>query len=225
MRELLARATRMQAALGRLAKDSDSSGARAFLHLALGTAYAGLGVGLALDTHEKPRDSLFRAIAVTESLAIGGTYIGKSIYGFSLDSSFEEHRYARFLRDVREHRMTELRLAQYEGELYVEAVYARNGRRIEAWMNLGGAFAGAGLIALAAASDMTGAARGLTYLEGAVLTPTCAVAAIIGFVQESTIEKEWRRYRAEQSTAPRAQLTLLPVLTQSRALLVVGGSF
>ncbi|MES1184312.1 MAG: hypothetical protein ABUL60_10880 [Myxococcales bacterium] len=225
LRELLARATRMQSMLGRLAKESDNPGTRALLDLALGAAYAGIGVAVALDTHEKPRDSFFRGLAVTESLAIGGTYIGKAIYGLSGGSSFEEDRYARFLRDVRAHRMTELRLAQYEAELYVEADRARNGRRLQAWANLGGALAGAGLIALAATSNMTGAAKGLTLLEGAVLTPTCAIGGIVGLARESMIEKEWRRYRTEQGTASVARLTVVPVLTPGRAVLMVGSSF
>jgi hypothetical protein len=225
MRELLARATRMQSALGRLAKDSNSPGTRAFFDLTLGALYAGIGVGMALDTREKPRDSLFRGVAVTESLAIGGTFIGKGIYDLSAGSSFEEHRYARFLRDVRERRMTKLRLAQYEAELYVEALHARNNRRVEAWANLGGALAGAGLITLAATSDMTGSARILTYAEGFVLTPTCAIAGVVGLARESMIEKEWRRYRTEQATASVARLTVVPVLTPGRAVLVVGSSF
>jgi hypothetical protein len=225
MRDLLARATRMQSTLGRLAEKNGSSGARGFLDLAVGAAYAGIGVAVALDTREKPRDSFSRGLAVIESLAIGGTYVGKGIYGLSLSSSAEEHRYARFLRDVREHRMTEVRLVQYESELYVDALYSRSSRRFEAWTNLGGAFAGAGLIALAAASDMTGAAKAITYLEGAVLTPTCAIASVIGFTSESTNEKEWRRYRSQQPVASIARLTVLPVLTPSRALLVVASSF
>ena len=225
MRDLLARATRMQSTLGRLAEKNGSSGARGFLDLALGAAYAGIGVAVALDTREKPRDSFGRGLAVIESLAIGGTYVGKGIYGLSLSSSTEEHRYARFLRDVRAHHMTEARLAQYEGEVYIDAVHARSSRRLEAWANLGGAFAGAGLIALAAASDMTGAAKGITYLEGAVVMPTCAIASVIGFTSESTNEKEWRRYRSQRPVAPVARLTVLPVLTPDHALLVVGSSF
>jgi hypothetical protein len=225
LRDLLVRATRMQSTLGRLAEKNGSSGMRGFLDLALGAAYAGIGVAVALDTREKPRDSFARGLAVVESLAIGGTYLGKGIYGLSLSSSTEEHRYARFLRDVREHRMTEVRLAQYEGELYIDAVHARSSRRFEAWANLGGALAGAGLIALAATSDMTGAAKGITYLEGAVLMPTCAIASVIGFTNESTNEKEWHRYRSQRTVTPVARLTVLPVLTPSYALLVVGSSF
>jgi hypothetical protein len=215
----------MQSTLGRLAKENDSSGAGALLSLALAAFYTGIGVAIAVDRHEEPRNSFFRGLAVTESLAIGGTYVGKAIYGLSVDSSFEEHRYARFLRDVRAHRMTEVRLAQYEAELYVEALHARSNRRVEAWANLGGALAGAGLIALAAASDMTGAARGVTYLEGALLTPTCAVGGIVGLARESVTEKEWRRYRAAQGPGSVARLTVVPLLTPGRALLVAGSSF
>jgi hypothetical protein len=225
MRSLLDRATRMQDALARLANENSSAGGSALLKLLVGVAYGGLGVGMALDKHEPAKDSFSRAVAVTESVAIGGSFLGMGVYDLSGGSSVDEHRYARFVRDVRAHQMTELRMEQYEGELYADAIISRTRRRTGAWANLGGALAGAGLIALAATSDMRGGARAFVYLEGAVLTPVCAISGIVELNHESANEREWRRYRSPKTAAPAARLLVWPLLTRNSALLVTGGTF
>jgi hypothetical protein len=193
--------------------------------LAVGAAYTGIGVFAALNTQEEPRDSVFRGLAVTESLVIGGIFLGVGFHGLLPGPTMDVHRLARFQHDVRAGRMSETRLAQYEGELYAGALGARISRRTGGWMYMGAALAGSGLIVLAATSDMRGAAKELTYVEGAVLTPLCAILGVLRWTNESAREREWRRYRLGQSRAPVARLAVFPSLTAGGMLVVTGGIF
>lgn len=160
---LRARTLRMEQALSQLATENAGSGGMTAVALAVGAAYTGIGVFAALNTQEEPRDSVFRGLAVTESLVIGGIFLGVGFHGLLPGPTMDVHRLARFQHDVRAGRMSATRLAQYEGELYTGALGARISRRTTGWMYMGAALAGSGLIVLAATSDMRGAAKELTY--------------------------------------------------------------
>ncbi len=222
---LRARTSRMQAALARLAQENATSGGTVALHLGLGALYTGAGVIIAFDRSEEPRDSFFRGLAATETFLIGGAQLASGIYGLSAGAGVDEARYARFQRELRAGQLTERQLARYEGELFADAAISRSQRRYGGWISLGQAAAGAGLIVLAATSDMRGTARTLTYVEGAVLTPFCGISGFVALSSESANEREWQRYRGEYANRTVAQVSVVPVLAPGRMLLVASGNF
>ena len=121
--------------------------------------------------------------------------------------------------------MSQARLAQYEGELYADAEISGSRRRMSGWVNLATGVAGAGLIALAATSDMRGAARGLTYLEGAVIMPLGLITGIVELRGQSSNEREWRNYRLGQGAVSPPRLSMAPMLLPSGLFLAGGGTF
>jgi hypothetical protein len=221
--DLEARTLRMDGALERLARKN--AGGMPALDLVLGAAYSAIGVAIAFDRSEEPRSSFFRGLAVVESLAIGGAELGQAIDGWASGPSVDVARYARFRQDVRSGHWTSLRLAQYEGELYADAQISAMLRRRVAWASLGAGLAGASMIAIAATSDMRGAARGLTYVEGAVLLPIGTIGGLAALLSPSPNECEWRNYRQPQGVAPMRQLSLLPIPIPGGLLLSAGARF
>jgi hypothetical protein len=85
--------------------------------------------------------------------------------------------------------------------------------------------AGAALIAIAATSDMRGAARDLTYLEGAVIMPVGLITGIVQLRSQSSNEREWRNYRLGEAAVPAPRLSMAPILLPSGLLLAGGGRF
>jgi hypothetical protein len=83
---------------------------------------------------------------------------------------------------------------------------------------------GGGLIALAAASDMRGEARVVTYVEGGGFLALGTVAGILQLATESKAEREWRRYRSGTPAAPVARWSVVPVLKPGGFLLAAGAS-
>jgi len=215
----------MGGALARLAKENQRSSTKPWLNLVTGTCYTALGVGAAFDRSEEPRSSVFRGLAVTESLVIGGALLGDAVLGFAAGPSIDGGRYARFQRDRRTGNLSEARLAQYEGELYADAQISASLRRLSGWVNFGVGVAGAGLIAIAATSDMRGSARALTYVEGAVIMPAGLITGIVELESQSSNEREWRNYRLGAAAGSPPRLSMAPILLPNGLLLTGGGRF
>jgi hypothetical protein len=125
---------------------------------------------------------------------------------------------------VRAGKLNLFKLGQYEGELYLDAMAARSGRRSAGLLSLAAAASGAGLIVLAATSDMRGHARNLTYLEGGVFLPLGTIAGILLLTGESAYEKEWRQYRSGPTGAPTARWSVAPVITPGGFVIAAGAN-
>ena len=221
------RVARLDKTLASLADESDGLGdGLAVISLVAGVAYAGFGVSLAVDPDQEPRDSSSRGIVVTETLILSGFLLGVGAYGLSSwgSPSPGSHRYARWQRDLRAGKLSHFKLGQYEGELYREAVVARSGRRAGGFLYLGVAAAGAGLIALAATSDLRGEARTVTYVEGAAFLPLGTIAGILMLAGESSHERQWRLYRSGAPSQSVARWSLHPVVTRDGFLFSAGAS-
>ena len=100
----------------------------------------------------------------------------------------------------------------------------RAGRRLGGFISLGAAGAGAGLIALAATSDMRGGARLLTYAEGGVMLAYGTIANILLLSRESDVERQWRLYRTSASAPPVARWSVQPIVTPHGFVLTTAGS-
>jgi hypothetical protein len=101
---------------------------------------------------------------------------------------------------------------------------ARQGRLSSGFLSLGAGAAGAGLIALAATSDMRGDARNLTYAEGGGFLVLGTIAGILLLSSESPSERAWRQYRSAASGRSVARWTLLPVLNSDRLMVAASTS-
>lgn len=197
----------------------------AWLGLGTGAAFVGFGTAIALDHGRDSRSSAARALAVTESLMLGGMMLGNSMFLFSEGPSHHQERYARFKRDEQQGGISEGRLAQYEGELYAAAQSSAQNRRMNGWVYLGAALGGAGLLALATSPDLRGGARGLAILEGAVLLPLGIVQGALAFANESSTERVWRSYRLAQDKANAPGVSVTPLVSASAVFLVGTGRF
>jgi hypothetical protein len=173
-----------------MADDSGGSEAIVVLSLLAGAGYAGIGVAMATDTEQEPRDSFYRGFAVTQSLILGGICLGYGAYGLASwnSPSLGTARYARFRREVRAGELSAFKLGQYEGELYRDAIVARAGRRSGGLLLLAVGAAGAGLIALAATSDMRGQARFVAYAEGGAFVSLGTIAGILLLTRRSSTQ-------------------------------------
>ena len=220
------RFARLDKTLATLGQDSGGSGTLAVLGLVAGAVYTGIGVFIAVDSDQEPRDSSMRGLVVTESLIIGGFCLGLGADSLSTmgNPSSGTVRYARFRRDYRAGKLTLFKLGQYEGELYRDALTARANRRSLGFLSFGVGAAGAGLIVLAATSDMRGRARTLTYMEGGAFLPLGTIAGIFLLNSELSQERQWRLYRRGASATPVARWSVLPVLTPHGVLVTAGTS-
>ncbi len=210
----------------KLAANSNGAGS-AVLPLALGVLYTSAGAYVAFDRHEPGRDAAWRGLAVTGAVLIGTISFSAGIYALAPGSTISTLRRAHFQRDVRLGRMNEVLLARYEGELYSDAVRAYVNRRESGWLFGGGAVGGAGLVAIAATSDLRGDARGLIYAEGGVLSAYCLYASIASFNTESEVERLWRFYRAAQPrpASGSTSWSIVPLAARGSAGLAAVGSF
>jgi hypothetical protein len=221
-----ARVARLDKTLASLSDDGAGWEALVVLSFLTGAAYTGIGVAIATDTKQEPRASFLRGVAVTESLLFGGLCFGIGANGLASwnGPSMGTARYARFRRDRGAGELSAFKLGQYEGELYRDATAAGSRRRADGFLLLAAGAAGAGLIALAATSDMRGDARFLVYLEGGTFLPFGTVAGILLLSGESAQERQWRLYRTAARPASVVRWSVHPVLTPHGFAFAAGAS-
>ena len=222
------RSARLDATLGKLARVNTVSGGTAVVQLLTGALYLGAGTWLAFDKNEALGSSAFRGFAVTESILIGAWQFALGLHNAAGVTTTDQDRFARFQGDRRAGRLSDVAIAQYEGELYADACLARKQRIATAWMNIGAAAGGAVLVGFAAGSELRGDARGLSYVEGAALILAGTWVGISSATTESNNEREWRRYRSGQPLGNRdssSGLALRPALGPHMAALGISGAF
>ncbi|MES1174820.1 MAG: hypothetical protein ABUL62_10885 [Myxococcales bacterium] len=220
------RADRMAASLTRLADANRWGAGDTVLSLSAGAALMGFGTYFAFSREAQEGNGTSRGFAVALSVLAGSSLFARGAYSLGGVSSESEARLARFDQQRSAGTLTEIELARFEGQLELEAANARSKRRWSAVSSIGGAAAGAGLMVLGATSRLRGPARDVMYYEGGGLFAVETALAIYELSRESTGEREWRQYLANE--APRAsalRLRLAPVLAPHVAALSVIGQF
>ncbi len=156
----------------------------------------------------------------------GSGLFARGVYALGGVTSDSEARLERFNRSRAQGKLNEVELARFEGQLELEASGGARSPRWSAVGSIGGAAAGAGLIALGATSRLRGPARDVMYYEGGALFVVETALAVWQLSRESVYEREWRAYRADNPEQTSAlHVRFAPLLAPHVAALSVLGQF
>jgi hypothetical protein len=93
-----------------------------------------------------------------------------------------------------EHELDVVEFARIEGELASEAQLSRFGRRLSAFSSIGLIASGAGLIGLAASSELDGAIESDAYVLGGVVIGVGAIQTVALLLTRTPAERAWQHY-------------------------------
>ena len=147
------------------------------------------------------------AVSVT-AWAAGASLIAAGIYRF-FSRTPGEARLLRWSGLRQERKLDVFEFARIEGELASEAETARFGRRLAAYSSIGLIAGGAGLIGLAASSELDGSIESDAYVLGGVMMGVGAIQTVALFLTRTPAERAWQHYAeggggffSDVSTAP-----------------------
>jgi hypothetical protein len=159
--------------------------------LIVGGALIAAGVLVGVD--EKEWGGKGRAAVSVAAWAAGASLIGAGIYrAFSRTPS--EDRLERWSALRQNKKLDIFEFARIEGELANEAEMARFNRRLAAFSSFGLVAGGAGLIGLAASSELDGSVEKDAYILGGVVAGVGAIQAVALLIQRTPAERAWKHY-------------------------------
>jgi hypothetical protein len=134
-----------------------------------------------------------RAAVSVAAWAAGASLIAAGVYRFFSRTPGEE-RLQRWSGLRQERKLDVFEFARIEGELASEAETARFGRRLAAYSSIGLVAGAAGLIGLAASSELDGSVETDAYVLGGVLAGVGAIQTVTLFLTRTPAEKAWQHY-------------------------------
>lgn len=174
--------------------------------LILGGVLIAGGVIIGVDNEDW--DGRGRAAVSVTAWAAGASLIAAGVYRcFSRTPA--EDRLLRWSGLRQERKLDVFEFARIEGELASEAESAGFGRRLAAFSSIGLVAAGAGLVGLAASSELDGSIETDAYVLGSVMAGVGAIQAVALLLVRTPAERAWKHYAeggggffSEVTTAP-----------------------
>jgi hypothetical protein len=185
------RVDRLEASLVELAHaDSLVRNLGAVGALVLGSAMIAGGVLVGVDDDWGGRGRVAVSVAAWSA---GASLIAAGVYRF-FSRTPSEDRLLRWSGLRQDHKLDVFEFARIEGELASEAESSRFGRRLAAFSSFGMIAGGAGLIGLAASSELEGAIEKDAFILGGVVVGVGAVQSIALLLTRTPAERAWKHY-------------------------------
>jgi hypothetical protein len=159
--------------------------------LIVGGALIAGGVLIAVD--DEGWDGRGRAAVSVSAWSAGASLIAAGIYRVFTRTP-AENRLVRWSGLRQDRKLDVFEFARIEGELASEAESARFGRRLSAWSSIGLVAAGAGLIGLAASSELDGSVENDAYILGGVVVGVGALQTVALLLTRTPAERAWQHY-------------------------------
>lgn len=134
-----------------------------------------------------------RAAVSVSAWSAGASLIAAGVFRFFTHTPAED-RLLRWSGLRQEHKLDVFEFARIEGELASEAQSARFARRLAAFSSIGLVAGGAGLIGLAASSELDGEIESDAYVLGGVVAGVGALQTVALLLIGTPAERAWQHY-------------------------------